>query len=166
MSDISNEVYEKALNNRDNVLIMHAASSRFNQQLTPDEIHSCELMALWHALRLWRPDKGKKFTSFLYNKVFYECLRTVVVNRKNYMIQSEFVDKAVSPQPTLYEILDGVPDDISELLEKRYIYGMTLREIGEEYGYCYETIRKRLKKAQKYVKMVYNTIGTRNLNVG
>ena len=157
MDKITDKVYEEALGNNDNVLIMHKASARFLRQLTKDEIYCCKLMALWQTLRLWKPDKGKKFTSFLYNKVFFECLKLVIKNNKHKFIQSEYIEKVVSPKPTPYEIFDGIPQDIQDLLEKRYIYGMTLREIGNEYGYCYETIRKRLKKAHKYMKKAYNT---------
>jgi hypothetical protein len=33
---------------------------------------------------------------------------------------------------------------------------MTLREIGDEHGYSYETARKKLKKATDSLKVVYN----------
>lgn len=150
---ISNEKYEAALNNKDNIMIMHSAGAGFLSILDADELHRCKLMALWKALQAWEEDRGTKFTGFLYQQVKWECLKNIHQN-KTRDIQMDYVELAVLPDTPMYELLDGLSDDLKDMVEKRYVYGMTLREIGNEYGFCYETIRKRLKKARHYMKAV------------
>ena len=151
--EISNEVYEQALSNRDNLMIMHSAGSRFMSALDADEIHTCKLMALWKALQKWKADHGSKFTGFLYQQVKWECLKNINQNKKNKDVQVDHVDREVLPETPICEILDCIPKNLRDIVEKRYVYGMTLREIGEQHGYCYETIRRRLKKADGYMKI-------------
>jgi DNA-directed RNA polymerase specialized sigma24 family protein len=151
---VTNKEYEEALYNSDNEMIMNKAATPFIHQLDPDEILECKLIALWGALKLWKPQGGKVFTSFLYQKVYWECLKTVIAKKKQRSFPSADVDNIVSPQPSTYEILDGLADDLQDVLKKKYIYGMTLREIGEEYGCCYEKIRKQIKKAKKQIKIL------------
>jgi len=152
MGEITNEEYEKALNNHDNMMIMNSVGSRFLQTLDEDEIHRCKLMALWEALKTWKPERGRKFTAFLYQRVYWECLKSIAYNNKHRTIQIPHIEQCVSPKTSMYELLDGFPHDLQDMLEKRCVHKMTLREIGDEYGCCYETIRKKLKKASKYIQ--------------
>jgi RNA polymerase sigma factor (sigma-70 family) len=153
---VSNEEYESALKNKDNIMIMHSAGSSFITVLDEDEIHRCKLIALWEALQAWRPNRGSKFTAFLYQRVYWECLKCVKFNNKNRDVQVEFIDREVLPDTPIEEVLEILPDDLQDIIKKRYVYGMTLREIGDEHGYSYETARKKLKKASNCMKVVYN----------
>lgn len=144
---VSNVEYEEALNTIDYIRIMDAAASRFKNILDPDEIHRCKLIALWDTLRTWRPT-GRKFTSFLYIKVRWECIRS---------IKQQCEDKVDSlygyeppdcdSNPDMADILDVLTPDLRDMVQKRYLESMTLREISEYYGLCHETIRRRLKQA-------------------
>lgn len=149
---ISDEAYEEALSNNDNLMIMHSAGSCFLNILDDDEIHRCKLMALWEALKAWNPDKGRKFTAFLYQRVCWECLKSIHYQKRYQTTSIGYLEQEASSDMPVYELLDSLPPDLRNMVEKRYIYRMTLREIGDEYGYCYETIRKRLKKASNCIK--------------
>jgi len=149
---ISNEEYENALKNNDNLMIMHSAGSCFLNTLDRDEIHRCKLMALWEALKAWRPERGRKFTAFLYQRVCWECLKSIHYQNKHRVVQMETIDPEIQQATPLHELLDGLSTELKDMMEKRYIHRMTLREIGDEYGYCYETVRKRLQKASKYMR--------------
>lgn len=151
---VSNEVYEQALKNRDNLMIMHSAGSCFFSTLEADEIHRCKLMALWKALQAWQEGRGTKFTGFLYQQVHWECLKSINYNKKNKEVQAKYIEREALPDTPTYETLDGLPEELKNIVEKRYLYNMTLREIGDECGFSGETIRKRLKKASKYMKSV------------
>lgn len=148
---VDNKTYEEALNNRDNQMIMHSAGARFIRSLDEDEIHRCKLMALWKALQKWRRDRGNKFTNFLYQQVRWECLKSVKQQSK-FDIQVEWVDQEVLPDTPLQEIFDCLPLELRNIVEKRYVYNMTLREIGDECGCCYETVRKKLHEATTCIK--------------
>ena len=153
---IDNETYETALKNHDNLMIMHSAGSCFLNVLETDEIYRCKLIALWEALKSWSPTKGRKFTAFLYQRVHWECLKSVHYQNRHRTVQVDTLEKEAATDLLLCDILDGLTPELKGMVEKRYIYRMTLREIGDEYGYCYETIRKRLKKASVFIKETLN----------
>lgn len=54
-------------------------------------------------------------------------------------------DESVQLAPMFpLDMLDGVPDDDRDLLERRYVLGMNSREIGDELGIPPATVRSRL----------------------
>lgn len=148
--DISNEEYEKALKNMDNKLIMEKACSSFRNVIDNDELHRCKLIALWESLIYWKPG-GRKFTSFLYQRVNWECLKVVRSKKKTYYL-SDKIDKAAKPNIDVCEIVESLPSDLKDMVIKRYIHKMTLREISEIYGFCHETVRRKINKAIKIVR--------------
>jgi len=150
--EVSNEEYEKALNNNDNIMIMNSVGAKFTYSIDPDEIYRCKLTALWEALKTWKPDGGRKFTAYLYQRVYWECLKSIKTNTQKHTVQVQYIEKVVAPELSIFELLDGLPQDLQNMMEKRCIHKMTLREIGAEHDCCYETIRKRIKKAAKYIK--------------
>jgi DNA-directed RNA polymerase specialized sigma24 family protein len=144
---VSNIEYEEALNTIDYIRIMDAAASRFKNILDQDEIHRCKLIALWDALRTWRPT-GRKFTSFLYIKVRWECMRSINQQREDTLYSLyEYDPPDCDSCPDMSDILDVLTPDLRDMVKKRYLESMTLREISEYYGLCHETIRRRLKQA-------------------
>lgn len=56
--------------------------------------------------------------------------------------------EVISPSP-----FDLVPEKYRELVEKRYVLGMTSQEIGEELGIPAATVRSRLHLALKKLRM-------------
>lgn len=51
------------------------------------------------------------------------------------------------------DLLESVPEDDRELIEHRYILGMTSREIGEELGVPAATVRSRLRQALRRLRV-------------
>ena len=153
INEISNEVYETALKNMDNKLIMDAACSSFKKSIDKDELHRCKLIALWEAMIHWNPE-GRKFTSFLYQKVRWECLK--VVKKQKFHKGVALKTDVKSHYHTTYmgEIIESLPSDLQDILVKRYTHGMTLREISLIYGFCHETIRRKIHRA---IKILQNT---------
>lgn len=155
---ISDAEYEKALKNNNNKSMMNAASNKFRNTLDDEQIKECQLKALWEALQCWKPKK-RKFTSYLYQKVYWECIKLINLNKKSFKLPIT-KELGVSSEPSCLvdETLEILPDDLRNILEKRYIYGMTLREISEEYGCCHETIRKKITKAINICKKHENGV--------
>ena len=52
----------------------------------------------------------------------------------------------------LYGLFDLVPERYRDLLEKRYVLGMTSQEIGERLGVPAATVRSRLRLAIKWLR--------------
>jgi len=147
---ISDIDFENALKNRDNKLIMEKACSSFRKSIDYDELHRCKLIALWEAMKTWNPQK-RKFTSFLYQKVVWECLKTVKKQRKNRYVGMKF-DPPTYNQSNFMEYIEELPEDLKEIIVKRYLCSMTLREISEKHGFCKETIRRRILTAIEIIK--------------
>ena len=151
MSKVIDDIeFEEALKNMDNKLIMEKAVSSFRRTIESDELHRCKLIALWEAMQKWNPE-GRKFTSFLYQKVRWECLK-VVQQKKKHPCYPLIRDEAGYPTSDFNELIEILPDDMQDVLVKRYVYQMTLREISQYYGSCHETVRRKINKALKILK--------------
>jgi len=148
-NNVSNTEYEKALTNIDNKITMDKACARFRGSLDIDELHRCKLIALWNALQTWRTG-GQKFTSFLYHRVRWECIKAVKQGKNT--VKIDVKNRSVSPNPVVRDLMNELPPDLKDVVEKRYFYNMTLREIGEEYNYSYETARRNINRALKHMK--------------
>ncbi len=56
------------------------------------------------------------------------------------------------PITMLHELLDVIPERYRELLQQRYILGMTSEEIGRELGIPAATVRSRFRLARKWLR--------------
>ena len=148
---VSNEDFEKALKNSKNRLIMEKACAPFRRSIDRDELYRCQLMALWNSLSDWNPNRGTQFGSFLYQRVRWTCLK-VVNEQKNSPLNNFTIEKTEKKLFKTDELLENLPYDLKDIVIKRYIFGMTLREISEIYQCCHETVRRKIKKALKIVK--------------
>ena len=83
MIDCINTKIENALKDDNIVKIMNKASKRFRNQLDKDTINTCQLNALWKTFVNHDPAKGAKFTTYLYNGVFIECMKEIKFSKKS-----------------------------------------------------------------------------------
>lgn len=148
---ISNHEYEKALSDINNKLIMEKACSRFRQSIDEDGLLECRLVALWESMKNWQPTRGKRFTSFLYQKTVWECLK-VINKKKKEKINHIITDVPDRQKTNVDEIIEVLPENLGDILVKRYIHGMTLREISLDYQCCHETIRRKIFRAIKILR--------------
>lgn len=149
--NVLNTKIEEALKNKDITKIMNKASSRFTNQLDMDTIYTCQINALWKAFLHFKPEKNTKFTTYLYNGVFIECLK-----------ETKFQNKSKRSNKKLHENIDNNRDDffmidlLDELKtteEKDLIIdkmsNMTIQEMADKRNISRETVRKRIKKLSK-----------------
>lgn len=151
MNKIDNEEYKKYLSNSNYKSTMQCACSNFRSNLSKDEIYSCQLIGLWKTMQNWKPN-GKSFKSFLYQNVRWQCLQHLRDNKPFLPIIS---DPTVSNNNLASDLMGDLCEYYEDIVRKKYFDNMTLREIGEEYGYCYETIRQHLKDALDEMKTNY-----------
>lgn len=147
---IENKDFESALANLDNKLIMDKACASFRNIIERDELYRCKLVALWEAMQKWNP-QGRKFTSFLYQKVRWECLKVVQIQKKQRLLPI-LRDEASHFTSDFHEMIEILPLELQDILVKRYIYNMTLREISQFYGTCHETTRRKINRALEMLK--------------
>ena len=143
-----NTKIEQALQNKDIVKIMNKASQRFNSQLDRDAIYTCQINALWKSFVNFKPEKKTKFTTYLYNGVFIECLKEVKFINKSKKCTGKLHNNIVgkNDQSMLIDVLDELESDEEKSLVLDRISKMTINEIAKKHGVSRETIRKKLKK--------------------
>ena len=143
-----NEKIENALGNKDIVKIMNKASSRFRNQLDSDEIYTCQINALWKAHVNFKPEKKAKFTTYLFNGVFIECLKAVKFKNKLNDHAVKLHDNISSGNTNFLhlELMDELQNDEERDLILDRMSRMRIKEIAAKHSVSRETIRKKIKK--------------------
>lgn len=156
MSELDNKI-ENALKNKNILKIMNKASRRFQKQLDSDTINSCHLNALWNAFVHFNPNKNAKFTTYLYNGVFIECLKEIKFKNKNkctMKLHDNIVASNYNPH-FIMEILDELEDaEDRDLLIDKYS-NMTINEMAKKRSSNRETVRKKLKNVLKKIEQKF-----------
>ena len=141
---ITDKEFNIALNDQNNKAIMGSACAPFRNSIDFDELHSIKLLSLWAALKTWRED-GRRFSSYLYQQVRWNCIKSVQDNAKNVVYDINF-DRQAKRCGNFGEIIEQLPEDLRDIFIHRFSFGMTLREIAKTHGFCCETGRRKLIK--------------------
>jgi DNA-directed RNA polymerase specialized sigma subunit len=142
---------EKALKNKDITNIMHKASKRFTNQLDKDTIYTCQINALWKAFLNFKPEKNTKFTTYLFNGVFIECLKEIKFKNKSNRCKHKLHDNIAqnNERYLMVDILDEITNEEDRQLLLDKISNMTIQEMANKRNISRETVRKKLKKLTK-----------------
>ena len=143
-----NEKIIAAMENKDITNIMHKACKRFANQLDVDTLYSCKLNALWKSFMYFNPDKNTKFTTYLYNGVFIECLKEVKFKNKYQKFNGKLHENIIknSDPYIIIDIMDELKtQDEKELFLDR-LSNMTIEEMAKKRNSNRETTRKKLNK--------------------
>lgn len=142
---------EKALQDKDITNIMHKAARRFRNQLDKDTIYTCQLNALWKAFLNFKPEKNTKFTTYLFNGVFIECLKEIKFRNKSSKCKHKLHDNIAqnNERYLMIDILDEITNDEDRQLLLDKISNMTIQEMANKRNISRETVRKKLKKLTK-----------------
>jgi|TARA_B110000503_G_C7061277_1_gene376762 RNA polymerase sigma factor (sigma-70 family) len=154
---------------RDNRIqsLMTKAASSYRNSFTKDELESVKLQWLWNAIRKFDSEKfpNTKFTSYLFNQVVFG-LKIELKKRQRDKFRSmgsfdsgegKFGDPkrdyATSESPRVAkDFIMDLPSDVKFILEQKYLYNMTMQEIGEANGYSRETARRRINSAVQFCR--------------
>lgn len=148
-------VFEEELKNINNIKIMHHASRPFTGLLRCDELENCRLIALWKTVDDFQPTKGSKFTSILYNRVKWECIREIKSTRPIQAVSianSGNIEDKSKYFGGIDDIISDIPTEYYDVLFQRFVEDKTFDEIGVHNGYSGENARIKTKKAIEYVK--------------
>lgn len=150
IQDCVNTKIENALKDKNIVNIMNKASRSFMKQLDEDTIYTCKINALWKAFVNFKPEKNTKFTTYLYNGVYIECIKEVKFQNKS-KAKSKLHDNIMnnSNPYLLIDILDEFDNEYDKELILDKIKNMTIDEMAKKRNSNRETTRKRLKKLIK-----------------
>lgn len=149
---------ENALKDKDITKIMIKASNSFKSQLDSDEIYTCKLNALWKAIKNFNPDKNTKFTTYLYQGVFIECLKELKFKQKSSRCNKRLHNNMPSNNANLLyiDMLDEAKTDEERQLMIDKISNQTINEMASTRAYSRETVRKKLKKIAHNMKDKFN----------
>lgn len=149
---------ENALSDKDITKIMIKASNSFKSQLDADEIKTCKLNALWKAIKNFNPDKKTKFTTYLYQGVFIECLKELKFKQKSKVCNKKLHNNVPSTNTDLLviDLLDEAKTQEERDLIIDKISNKTINEMAQTRTYSRETVRKKLKKIAANMKDKFN----------
>ena len=146
-----NTKIENAMKDKDISKIMSKACMRFNKQLDVDTLKTCKLNALWKSFLNFKPEKNTKFTTYLYNGVFIECLKEIKFKNKSSRCGGKLHENVSFNDNTtlMIDILDELQDQTERQMILDRISKMTINEMAKKYNVSRETVRKRIKKITK-----------------
>ena len=152
MNNVTNDEFKEAFKNLDNIRIMNKVCSRYRATIPYEEIERCKMIALWQALKAFDPNGGRKFTSFLYNRIDWECKKQIYEINKSRRIKIdmplEFSD-ASTPDDFLElleikDVMEKIDENSQKIIYQRFFQRMTMKEIAKENGYSTETARRNI----------------------
>lgn len=148
-----NTKIENALKDSNIVKIMNRASRSFRNQLNNDIIYTCQINALWKAFLNHNPEKSAKFTTYLYNGVFIECMKEIKFLNKSKRCGGKLHDNIAQNKDFFFlvDLIDELDDQDKDLIMDR-MSNMTIVEIAKKHDSNRETIRKKINKIAKNIK--------------
>lgn len=149
--DLNTQI-ENALKDSNIVKIMNKASKRFKHQLDIDTIKTCQLNALWKTFVNHDPSKGAKFTTYLYNGVFIECMKEIKFYQKTLKNTGKLHDNIAENknQYLITDMLDELNDEEKEIFIDR-LSNMTIAEMSSKYNKNRESTRRKMHRVLKKV---------------
>lgn len=150
--DCINSKIENALKDLNIVKIMNKASKRFKNQLDNDTIKTCQLNALWKTFVNHDPKKGAKFTTYLYNGVFIECMKEIKFNQKSARNSGKLHQNIEENrnQYLMTDIMDELNEEEKDIFMDR-LSNMTISEMALKYGKNRESTRRKMHKVFKKI---------------
>jgi len=149
---------EQALKDKNIIRIMNKASNSFRKQLDTDSIYTCQMNALWKAFLNFKEEKNTKFTTYLYNGVFIECIKEVKFinkSRSNRKLHNNISNNCADSM--LIDLLDELEDEESKSLIIDKISNLTIEEMAKKRNSNRETTRKKLNKAIGKIKKSFGS---------
>ena len=148
---------ENYLKNPDVVNIMNAVSNKYSKSIDFDEIDSIKMLTLWKCIEKYDPDRGAKFTSYLYQQLSFAFKNELKKKKQMWYRDNAQIDIISNNDDhdshiEFRDTISGLPEDVSTILRQRFLGNMTMVEIAKANGYSRETARRRLKTAIKICK--------------
>ena len=147
------KTFEEKWESSDVQNIMNKVANRYRTAIDFDDLESIKMQTLWRCIDRYDPDKGTKFTSYLYQQLSFAFKNKLKKKRKEYNVDTlESVDRKIQNAMEVKDMITGLDPEHADILNKRFYHNMTMQEIGTSNGYSRETARRRLKAALKICK--------------
>jgi RNA polymerase sigma factor (sigma-70 family) len=149
---VTDDQLKEALSDSNNTKIMNKVSSKYINAIGYDDLESEKLIVLWECLETYDPDRKKKFTSFLYQKLDWRYKKILREQRRQKCLfydnfDAKIKDNAQNVENSIGVYTDGLPSHLTKVVIQYYLHNMTIEEIGNKNHYSRETARRLIKKA-------------------
>ena len=155
---VGDEEFDLAWSDINNIKIINKVCSKYAKIIPRDELDRCKLIALWEALKAYDPEKGQKFTSFLYNMIDWECKKQLYdINKRNrqkkYNEALHFADDQSDLE--IKDVIQKLHPRLRKVIYQRFFERLTMEEIAERNDYSRETARRYILHALEKLKDIY-----------
>ena len=163
MENINDKELLEALSDINNVRIINKVCYKYRQTIPYDELERCKLISLWQALKAFDPEGGRKFTSFLYNRIDWECKKQIYqinrIKKKHIFCEEVTKEDPHSDQHSfeMQEVLCKLDPKYQKVVTQRFFNKMTMQEIADKNGYSRETARRYVKKGLDEIRKCLST---------
>lgn len=147
---------EEAVKSKDNIKLANSVFKKFNRyKLTRDEKHEIFLDAVWYTIQKWDSSKSA-FQTYLCNNIWYKTSTFIKKKFKNkektnFQFSKLFAQPIESPMD--FENITARLHDMYKIpLIQKFVYGMTIAEIGAENGYDKSYAAKMIKNGLENLK--------------
>ncbi len=166
--EISNEEFNAALANEDNIRIIRSVTSGYANVLSKEDRESCGMIALWRTLQYYQPQYNQKLTTSLVRFVRWQCDSELLRQKpKKYEFRpripmDQYCEEFDGEPPTMGEYAESLehirermkalPEIEQLVVEQYYFKRMTMDQVGQANGYSKETAREKINKAVANLK--------------
>ena len=155
---VGNDEFDEALKDLNNVKIINKVCSKYARTIPRDELERCKLIALWEAMKAYDPEKGQKFTSFLYNRIDWECKKQLYdINKRKrqrkYNPDLHYID--VKNEVDIRDVIQKLHPRYRTVVYQRFFERLTMDEIAKRNNYSRETARRYILHALEKLKDIY-----------
>jgi RNA polymerase sigma factor (sigma-70 family) len=153
MNDIDME-FETKWNCQEIQNVMNNIAARYKRNIDVDDIESIKMDVLWRCVKKYDPNKGCKFTSYLYQQFSYAMKNKVKKKSLEFNVISGHIDAKTIDRMEIVDIITGLDAEDYQIIQQRFYDNLTMKEIGVKNGYSRETARRKLKNVLTLCKNI------------
>ena len=125
------KTFEEKWESSDVQNIMNKVANRYRTAIDFDDIESIKMQTLWRCIDRYDPDKGTKFTSYLYQQLSFAFKNKLKKKRREYNVETlESVDRKAEYSMQVKDMITGLEPEYADVLNKRFYYNMTMQELS------------------------------------
>ena len=102
------KTFEEKWESSDVQNIMNKVANRYRTAIDFDDIESIKMQTLWRCIDRYDPDKGTKFTSYLYQQLSFAFKNKLKKKRREYNVETlESVDRKAEYSMQVKDMITG-----------------------------------------------------------